>query len=123
MEKLIGIVVFALWLIPTFASAATDSEIVAEMAAQCWQLPENTNYSRASATFEVTYDRDGELTRILTVEFQPVRRAGQEFAVSAQDAILKCASKTSVRSRTVRVIMRYVEQKTDGPLIMKRSLR
>ena len=123
MNKLIGIVVFALWLIPTIATAATDSEIVTEMAEQCWQLPEDANYSRASATFEVTYDGNGQLTRILTVEFQPVRKAGREFAVSAQDAILKCASKTSVHSRTVRVIMRYVEQKTDGPLIMKRSLR
>jgi len=123
MKKIIGIVVFALWLIPTIATAASDADIVTEMAAKCWQLPEDTNYSRASATFEVTYDGDGELTRIITVEYQPVRRAGQEFAVSAQDAILKCASKTSVRSRTVRVVMRYIEQKTDGPLIMKRPLR
>ncbi|WP_094507125.1 hypothetical protein [Brucella thiophenivorans] len=123
MKKLIGFVVFALWLTPTIARSATDAEIVTEMATKCWQLPEGTNYSRASATFEVTYDGQGELTRIITVEFQPVRKAGEDFAVSAQDAILKCASNTSVRSRTVRIVMRYVEPKSEGPLIMKRPLR
>lgn len=123
MKKLIGIAVATFGFIPTVAVAATDAETVTEMATKCWQLPEDTDYSRASATFEISYNKDGELTRIVTVEFQPVRKAGEVFAVSAQDAIVKCASATSVRSRTIRVVMRYVEAKSDGPLIMKKPLR
>jgi len=123
MKKLIGIILVASGLFSTIAHAATDSEIVAELASTCWRLPEDTNYNRASATFEVSYNAEGELTQIVTVEYQPVRKAGELFAISAQDAIVNCASKTSVLSRTIRVVMRYAEQKTDGPLIMKRPLR
>ena len=115
---LVALFIFA----PTFA-IASDAETVIGMATKCWQIPEDTDYSRASATFEVSYNGEGELTQIVTVEYQPVRKAGETFAVSAQDAIVTCASKTPVRSRTVRVVMRYTEQRSDGPLIMKRPLR
>ncbi|MDR6431008.1 hypothetical protein J2782_000713 [Brucella pseudogrignonensis] len=122
MKNLKRLLVAPFVILPTFAMAS-DAETVIGLATKCWKIPEDTDYSRASATFEVSYDGEGELTQILTVEFQPVRKAGEIFAVSAQDAIVTCASKTSVRSRTVRVVMRYTEQKSDGPLIMKRPLR
>lgn len=122
MKNLIRFSAALFLMAPTFA-IASDADTVIGMATKCWNIPEDTDYSRASATFEVSYNSEGELTQILTVEFQPVRKAGEIFAISAQDAIVTCASKTSVRSRSVRVVMRYTEQKSDGPLIMKRPLR
>ncbi|MCM0753180.1 hypothetical protein DEA98_25275 [Brucella pseudogrignonensis] len=83
------------------------------------ELAPDTSYNRASATFEVSYDASGKLTSIITVEFQPVRQAGEAFAIAAQDAILQCASQTRVQSRTIRVVLRYFEQNSNGPLIMK----
>ncbi|WP_235914811.1 hypothetical protein [Brucella tritici] len=91
-------------LLAAFPAAANDAQLVADMAAKCWTLPEETDYQRASATFEVTYNAEGELVRIVTVEYQPVRRAGREFAISAQQALNECATNTPVRSRTVRVV-------------------
>ncbi len=105
------------------ALAATDSEVVTDLASKCLSLPPDTSYNRASATFEVSYDASGKLTRIITVEFQPVRQAGEAFAIAAQDAILQCASQTRVQSRTIRVVLRYFEQNSNGPLIMKKPLR
>lgn len=115
--------ILALILSATHSVAATDAEIVTEMASKCWQLPDGGDYQRASATFEVTYNSEGELVQIVAVEYQPVRRAGEQFAISAQQALIECASKTEVRSRTLRIIMRFTAPQPDGPLIMKRSLR
>ncbi|MFC7067361.1 hypothetical protein [Brucella rhizosphaerae] len=123
MKNLIVLGIAAFTLNPAVAIAATDAEIVTEMATKCWALPEGVDYQRASATFEVTYNADGELQRIVTVDYQPVRRAGEEFAVSAQQALTECANKTSVKSRTVRVVMRFTASQSNGPLIMKRPLR
>ncbi|MGU3574499.1 hypothetical protein ACLBWZ_03140 [Brucellaceae bacterium C25G] len=102
------------------AYAATDSEVVAEMAQQCWQLPENIDYQSATAIFEVKYDGEGKLTDIATIEYRPVRRAGQLFAISALEAIQECANETRVRSRTLRVVMSFVASQSDDPLNMKR---
>lgn len=123
MRNLISLGIAALALNPTVAFAATDAEIVTEMATKCWTLPEGVDYQRASATFEVTYNSNGELLRVVTVDYQPVRKAGEEFAVSAQQALMECASKTSVKSRTVRVVMRFTAPQSKGPLIMKTPLR
>ncbi|MEJ5021455.1 hypothetical protein WH297_17220 [Ochrobactrum vermis] len=112
-----------LLLLPVFPAAANDAQLVADMASKCWKLPEDMDYQRASATFEVTYNAEGELVRIVTVEYQPVRRAGREFAISAQQALNECADKTPVKSRTIRVVMRYTASASDGPLIMKKPLR
>lgn len=102
------------------AQAATDSEVVAEMAGKCWKLPETIDYQTATAVFEVKYDEAGKLIDIATVEYRPVRRAGQLFAISALEAIQKCASETRVRSRTIRVVMNYIAAKSNDPLNMKR---
>ncbi|GAA5629169.1 hypothetical protein Brsp05_04468 [Brucella sp. NBRC 12953] len=110
-------------MLPTPAPAATDGEVVTELASKCLTLPQDPTYRRASATFEVSYDASGKLVRIITVEFQPVRKAGEAFAVAAQDAIVQCAAQTRVQSRTIRVVLRYTEQSADGPLIMKKPLR
>lgn len=123
MKNLITLGIAALALNPAVAFAATDAEIVAEMASKCWALPEGVDYQRASATFEVTYNADGELSRVVTVDYQPVRKAGEEFAITAQQALKECASKTSVRSKTVRVVMRFTAPQSNGPLIMKKPLR
>ncbi|MBA8821430.1 hypothetical protein BRY73_16075 [Ochrobactrum sp. P6BS-III] len=104
-------------------ASANDAQLVADMAAKCWTLPEGTDYQRASATFEVTYNAEGQLTQIVTVEYQPVRRAGEQFAVSAQEALKQCAGETTIKSKTVRVVMRYVAPQPNGPLIMKKPLR
>ncbi|MBC2885452.1 hypothetical protein H7Q97_08535 [Ochrobactrum sp. CM-21-5] len=106
-----------------FPAAANNAQLITDLAAKCWKLPESIDYQRASATFEVTYDAEGKLVRIVTIEYQPVRKAGQQFAINAQQAIIECASNTPVRSRTVRVVMRYVAPQSDGPLIMKKPLR
>ncbi len=106
------------------AQAASDGERIAEMANQCWVLPENTDYRKASAIFEVQYDATGELVDIVAIEYQPVRNAGKLFALSAQQALQTCAAKTTIKSRTVRVVMKYVAPAdTDSPLKMKRSIR
>ncbi|EXL02808.1 hypothetical protein Brsp03_02840 [Brucella sp. NBRC 12951] len=118
-----GFVGTILMLFAAFPAAANDAQLVADMASECWKLPENIDYQRASATFEVTYNAEGELVRIVTVEYQPVRRAGREFAISAQQALNECANRTPVKSRTIRVVMRYTAPASDGPLIMKRPLR
>lgn len=110
-------------LIITPAFAASDADRVAEMAMQCWSAPEGMNFQRASAIFEVSYNEAGEIRQIVTVEYQPVRKAGEQFAISAQDALIECANKTNIKSRTIRVVMRYVEPQATGPLIMKRSVR
>jgi len=123
MRELFKIIFLGLTILPSVAIAATDAEIVTQAALKCWKVPEGASYTRASATFEVTYNGNGEITDLVTVEYQPVRKAGEEFAVSAQNAILECADKSTVRSRTVRIVMRYTEPKSDGPLIMKRKLR
>lgn len=123
MRELFKIILMGFGLLPSVAVAATDAEIITQAATKCWKVPADASYTRASATFEVTYDGNGEITDIVTVEYQPVRKAGEEFAVSAQNAILECANKTTVRSRTVRIVMRYAQAKSDGPLIMKRKLR
>jgi hypothetical protein len=122
MKTFFIIMFTGLAFIANIAAAATDAEIVTETAKKCWEIPMDINYSRASATFEVNYNAEGELTRIVTVEYQPVRRAGEEFAISAQNAILQCANNTPVRSKTVRVVMRYTAPNTNGPLIMKRPM-
>lgn len=123
MRNLILLGIAALALNPAVALAATDAEIVTEMATKCWTLPEGVDYQRASATFEVTYNSDGELSRVVTVDYQPVRKAGEVFAISAQQALMECAKKTSVKSRTIRVVMRFIAPQSNGPLIMKRPLR
>ncbi|MCK4205332.1 hypothetical protein J3U99_11200 [Brucella pituitosa] len=123
MRNLILLGIAALALNPAVALAATDAEIVTEMATKCWTLPEGVDYQRASATFEVTYNSDGELSRVVTVDYQPVRKAGEVFAISAQQALMECANKTSVKSRTIRVVMRFIAPQSNGPLIMKRPLR
>ena len=123
MRNLILLGIAALALNPAVALAATDAEIVTEMATKCWILPEGVDYQRASATFEVTYNSDGELSRVVTVDYQPVRKAGEVFAISAQQALMECASKTAVKSRTIRVVMRFTAAQSNGPLIMKRPLR
>lgn len=102
------------------AYAATDSEVVAEMAGQCWKLPDHIDYQTAIAVFEVKYDHQGKLIEIATVEYRPVRKAGQVFAISAMKAIQECAHETRVRSRTIRVVMSYNAAKSDDPLNMKR---
>ncbi|MFK4824372.1 hypothetical protein ACI0FM_06165 [Paenochrobactrum sp. BZR 588] len=102
------------------AQAATDSEVVAEMASQCWTLPDTIDYQTATAVFEVKYDRDGKLVDIATIEYRPVRKAGQLFAISALEAIQECANETRVRSRTIRVVMSYSAAKSNDPLNMKR---
>lgn len=107
-------------LFSTSTLAATDSEIVTEMAMQCWTVPEGANYTKASATFEVTYNADGELQQIATVEYQPVRQAGKQFAISAQNALLECANKTHIKSRTIRVVIKYTAPPSNGILIMKK---
>lgn len=118
-----GVVGTILMLFAAFPAVANDAQLVADMASKCWKLPEGMDYQRASATFEVTYNAEGELVRIVTVEYQPVRRAGREFAISAQQALNECADKTQVKSRTIRVVMRYTAPASDGPLIMKKPLR
>ena len=123
MRNLISLGIAALALNPAVALAATDAELVTEMATKCWILPEGVDYQRASATFEVTYNSDGELSRVVTVDYQPVRKAGEVFAISAQQALMECASKTSVKSRTIRVVMRFIAPQSNGPLLMKRPLR
>ena len=123
MRNLILLGIAALALNPAVALAATDAEIVTEMATKCWTLPEGVDYQRASATFEVTYNSEGELSRVVTVDYQPVRKAGEVFAISAQQALMECASKTSVKSRTIRVVMRFIAPQSNGPLLMKRPLR
>lgn len=123
MKKKFALGLAALLLNPSIVFAATDAEIVTEMATKCWKLPENTDFQRASATFEVSYDAQGELLRIVTVDYQPVRRAGEQFAISAQQALQECANQTSVKSRTVRVVMRFTAPPSDGPLILKKPLR
>ncbi|WP_094540537.1 hypothetical protein [Brucella grignonensis] len=123
MRNLILLGIAALALNPAVTLAATDAEIVTEMATKCWKLPQGIDYQRASATFEVTYNSDGELLRVVTVDYQPVRKAGEEFAISAQQALMECASKTAVKSRTIRVVMRFTATQSNGPLIMKRPLR
>ncbi|MBV2142750.1 hypothetical protein KUG47_04455 [Falsochrobactrum sp. TDYN1] len=123
MNKTCLLGILALTLSVTQSVAATDAEVVTEMATKCWKLPEGTDYQRASATFEVTYNAEGELVRIETVEYQPVRRAGKQFAISAQQALMECADRTPVRSRTIRIIMRFVAPQSDGPLIMREPLR
>ncbi|WP_247645014.1 hypothetical protein [Brucella pituitosa] len=123
MPRYLLIATMLLGILTTSAPAATDAEVVTELAGKCLVLPQDGSYNRASATFEVSYDASGKLVRIITVEFQPVRQAGETFAIAAQNAILQCASQTHVRSRTIRVILRYFEQSSNGPLIMKKPLR
>lgn len=120
MRKIGLPLIFLMGISGSAAYAATDSEIVAEMASQCWKLPERIDYQTAVAVFEVKYDRDGKLTDIATVEYRPVRMAGQLFAISAMEAIQECANETRVRSRTVRVVMNYSAAKSNDPLNMKR---
>jgi hypothetical protein len=123
MPGYLRIVTALLGMLPTLALAATDAEVVTELASKCLTIPQDPTYRRASATFEVSYDASGKLVRIITVEFQPVRKAGEAFAVAAQDAIVQCAAQTRVQSRTIRVVLRYAEQSPDGPLIMKKPMR
>lgn len=106
---------------PTYA--ISNADLIAEMAGKCWTLPENIDYQKAAAIFEVSYNQDGELADIITVEYQPVRKAGEIFALSAQQALYDCANKTDFKSRTIRVVMRYTAPRPDGALIMKKSLR
>lgn len=119
MRKIGFLLIFLTGISIPAAMAATDSEIVAEMAAQCWKLPDDIDYQTATAVFEVKYDATGKLTDIATVEYRPVRKAGQLFAISALEAIQKCANETSVRSRTLRVVMKYSAAKSNDPLNMK----
>lgn len=115
------ILVFALSTSSLYA--ASNAEIIAEMAKKCWKLPEKTDYPKASAIFEVSYDADGELIEIITVEYQPVREAGKVFALSARQALLDCADKTQIKSRTIRVVMSYTAPRPNDSLNMKKSMR
>lgn len=123
MKRLYLLGLLAMSCLVSPANSAPDSEIVTEMAKQCWKMPEGASYERASASFELTYNSQGELERIAAIDYQPVRKAGEEFALSAQEALLECATKTPVRNRTIRVIMRYSAPLSDGGLLRKRSLR
>ena len=123
MNKSCFAVLLACSLFPSSLHAAPIGEVIAEMAGKCWKLPEKIDYQKASAIFEVTYNADGELLEIITVEYRPVREAGKVFALSAQQALLDCANKTDVKSRTIRVVMNYTAPRSNEPLIMKRSLR
>lgn len=112
--------ILAFSLFPSSLHAAPVAEVIAEMAGKCWKLPEKTDYQKARAVFEVTYDSNGELTEIITVEYQPVREAGKIFALSAQQALFDCANKTEIKSRTIRVVMNYTAPRSGGDLNMKK---
>ena len=123
MKRLSVLGLLAMSCLVAPANAAPDSDIVTEMAKQCWKMPEGTSYERASASFELTYNSQGELDRIASIDYQPARKAGEEFALSVQEALLECATKTPVRNRTIRVIMRYTAPPGDEQRLLKRSLR
>lgn len=120
MKKTCFAIILTLSLFPVAGHAAPVGEVIADMAGKCWKLPEKTDYQKARAVFEVTYDAGGELTEIITVEYQPVREAGKIFALSAQQALFDCANKTDVKSRTIRVVMDYTAPRTGSDLNMKR---
>lgn len=122
MIKICFVTILAITASTMPSYAISNADLIAEMAGKCWILPEKTDYQKASAIFEVSYNADGDLTDIITVEYQPVRKAGEVFALSAQQALNDCANKTDFKSRTIRVVMRYTAPRPDGALIMKKSL-
>lgn len=120
MKKTCLAILAALSLFPSALHAAPIAEVIADMATKCWILPEKMDYQKARAVFEVTYNTDGDLTEVVAVEYQPVREAGKIFALSAQQALLDCANKSGVKSRTIRVVMNYTAPRSDDTLIMKK---
>jgi len=120
MNKICIAIILAVGLSPSSLHAAPISEVIADMAKKCWVLPEKMDYQKARAVFEVSYDAEGKLTEILTVEYQPVREAGKIFALSAQKALFDCADKSDVKSRTIRVVMGYTAPRPSDTLIMKK---
>ncbi len=107
-------------LLPSPLQAAPIADVIADMASKCWILPEKMDYQKARAVFEVSYNATGDLTDIIAVEYQPVREAGKIFALSAQKALLDCANKSDVKSRTIRVVMSYTAPRSGDTLIMKK---
>lgn len=120
MNKTCFAILTALSLFPSAVHAAPIAEVIADMAGKCWILPEKIDYQKARAVFEVTYNADGDLTEVVAVEYQPVREAGKIFALSAQQALLDCANKAAVKSRTIRVVMSYTAPRAGDTLIMKK---
>ncbi len=120
MNKTCLAIIAALSLFPSTLHAAPIAEVIADMAAKCWVLPEKMDYQKARAVFEVTYNAEGDLTEVIAVEYQPVREAGKIFALSAQQALLDCARKSDVKSRTIRVVMSYTAPRSGDTLIMKK---
>lgn len=118
MQKFI--IPFILILLSQPAYAAPDADIVRDLALKCWKKPADMTISQASATFEVVYDGNGNLTRMTAIEYRPARKAGQEFALSIQQAIVDCASQAPIRARTLRVIIEYRADQQGHPVINNR---
>ncbi|MCL7998066.1 hypothetical protein M8994_07405 [Brucella sp. 21LCYQ03] len=67
MKTILALGLATIFFYPTTIYAATDAEVVTEMATKCWEIPENKDIKSASATFELTYNAEGELSRIVAI--------------------------------------------------------